>query len=470
MMPGSANYGSYTPPGSFVGQSMYPQTFNGRPPMSMMNSMKMAPTNMMMQSMPPMMPSMNMMPSMRPPMSYGGMPMGMMPYGGMPAPAFEMEPEFMERVIEIPRINVEHNERLIEVPQPQVVDRIVEVPQVQEIVREVAGEVETRFINYEIPVLEYHEHVPPPREEVQVQYQDRYVEVPQIQEVVRVIPRIEVREIPIERIIQVPKKVIQEIEQPIFRPVPHLIEMPVEREIPIPRVQVQQVEVVKQISHPVDQVVDVAVPNPVPIYDLKPQTMMMQEREVPVPVPVPTEVERIVEVPRVEEKIIERTVEVPVPVPGPVETIEKTVEVPMTIPAPVHVVAQPVPVVQRVGIMTPPTPPAPRILPPVTTTAVAPTQYLPKQTTVLQQPMISTQLPVTTTVPRPATTTYAASQPYAQVMTSPLPMATQFVGAGTVTLSGNATPPMAPPQIAGVVQPTSARPAYAQAVGGYRLN
>lgn len=35
-------------------------------------------------------------------------------------------------------------------------------------------------------------------------------------------PRIEVREIPIERVIQVPKKVVQEVEQPVYRPVPHL--------------------------------------------------------------------------------------------------------------------------------------------------------------------------------------------------------------------------------------------------------
>merc|ERR1719269_291238 len=56
-------------------------------------------------------------------------------------PAFEMEPEFLERVTEIPRVNIEHRERLVEVPQPQVVDRIVEVPQVQEIIKETPGDI-----------------------------------------------------------------------------------------------------------------------------------------------------------------------------------------------------------------------------------------------------------------------------------------------------------------------------------------
>lgn len=67
-----------------------------------------------------------------------------------------------------------------------------------------------------------------------------------VQEVVRRIPRIEVREIPIERVIQVPKKVVQEIVQPVYRPVPHLVKQAVERTIPVPKVSMQQMEVVQQ--------------------------------------------------------------------------------------------------------------------------------------------------------------------------------------------------------------------------------
>lgn len=293
-----------------------------------------------------MMPSMNMMPMSGPPM--GSMGMGMMGGQGMyqddygmrniqqvvqappmmmekhffnnvmqpPAgPNFEMEPEFMERIVEIPRVNIDHRERLVEVPQPQVVDRIVEVPQIQEIIKEEPGEVFQIPMTREAPVIEFCQETLPPLEISQVQYQDRYVEVPQIQEVLRVIPRIEVREIPVERIIQVPKKIIQEIERPIFRPVPHLIQQAVERQIPVPRTQIQTLEVVKQIPMPIMQQVDVQVNYPMPVPMAMPQPMMMQQVPVPVPQPYAVEVEKRVEVPCVQTQIIEKIVEVPVAVP-----------------------------------------------------------------------------------------------------------------------------------------------------------
>ena len=72
----------------------------------------------------------------------------------------------------------------------------------------------------------------------------QHIEVPVVHEVVRRIPRITVHEIPIERVIQVPKKVVQEIEQPIYRPVPHLVHCEVEHEVPVPLVQTQTVEMV----------------------------------------------------------------------------------------------------------------------------------------------------------------------------------------------------------------------------------
>merc|ERR1719272_1296833 len=291
-------------------------------------------------------------------------------------PNFEMTPEFMERIVEIPRVNIDHRERLVEVPQPQVVDRIVEVPQIQEIIqiakgggggsefgtdidpatglpipgrsgfnsaagracasgidpatgrphfpgdgssaREQAirnGNLVEVPMTREAPVIEFCQETLPPLEISQVQYQDRYVEVPQIQEVLRVIPRIEVREIPVERIIQVPKKIIQEIERPIFRPVPHLIQQAVERQIPVPRTQIQTLEVVKQIPMPIMQQVDVQVNYPMPVPMAMPQPMMMQQVPVAVPQPYAVEVEKRVEVPCIQTQIIEKIVEVPVAVP-----------------------------------------------------------------------------------------------------------------------------------------------------------
>jgi hypothetical protein len=81
----------------------------------------------------------------------------------------------------------------------------------------------------------------------QIEYQDRYVEVPQVVEVVRRVPRVEVHEIPIERIIQEPKKKIEYIEQKTYSPVPRLVQQTVDRVIPVPVPQIETVEVVKQI-------------------------------------------------------------------------------------------------------------------------------------------------------------------------------------------------------------------------------
>lgn len=160
-------------------------------------------------------------------------------------PAFELEPDYYEQVTEVPKVSVEIVEKLVEVPEPQVVDRIIEVPQVQEVVTEIPGEVDVRLVTREVPKIEV-KQVERVVEVPEVHYQDRFVEVPMVQEVVRRVPRIEVREIPIERIIQVPKKVVQEIVQPVYRPVPHLVKQPVERTIPVPKVTMQQMEVVTQ--------------------------------------------------------------------------------------------------------------------------------------------------------------------------------------------------------------------------------
>lgn len=239
---------------------------------------------------------------------------------GPQGPAFEMEPEFLERIVEIPRIHTEHVERLVEVPQPQVVDRIVEVPMIQEIIKEEAplpGEQYIVPIEREAPVIEFIQETLPPLEIAHVEYQNRYVEVPQIQEVLRVIPRVQVKEIPIERIIQVPKKIIQEIERPVYRPVPHLVQQAVERQIPVARPQIQTLEVVRQVPYSVTQPVDVQVNYPMPVPVATPQPMSVTE--VPVPYPVETEriVERIVEKPVIQTQIVEKRVEVPVAVPVP---------------------------------------------------------------------------------------------------------------------------------------------------------
>jgi len=149
-------------------------------------------------------------------------------------PAYQkVEAEIVERIKEIPKVHVETVQKIVEITQPQVVERLVQVPQVQEIETEIPGPVEVRKITREVPKLEVRK-VERVVEVPQIQYTDRYVDVPQVHEIVRRIPRVEVREIPIERIIAVPKKIVQEIEKPVYRPAPHLVKKPVERTIPIP--------------------------------------------------------------------------------------------------------------------------------------------------------------------------------------------------------------------------------------------
>eukprot|EP00438_Fugacium_kawagutii_P002900 Skav230067 [mRNA] locus=scaffold2569:26355:33808:+ [translate_table: standard] len=46
----------------------------------------------------------------------------------------DLEPEYVERIVEVPRVRVDHVEKVIEVPEIQMVDRIIEVPQVQDVV------------------------------------------------------------------------------------------------------------------------------------------------------------------------------------------------------------------------------------------------------------------------------------------------------------------------------------------------
>jgi len=155
----------------------------------------------------------------------------------------------------VPEVHVEMHERLVEVPEPHIVDRIIEVPVIQEVISEIpAGmpggpKLEIRLTTREVPKIEIVQ-VDKIEEVPEVEFIDRIVEIPIKKEVIRRVPRIIVHEIPIERIIQVPKKVIHEIEQPVYRPVPHLMRQPVHRDVCAPKMtQTQTMEVVRQHNH-----------------------------------------------------------------------------------------------------------------------------------------------------------------------------------------------------------------------------
>lgn len=210
-----------------------------------------------------------------------------------PAENVTLEPEYVERVVEVPKYKEEWVERLVEVPEPMVVDRVVEVPQIQEVIKETPGPVEVELFTREVPRVHVRQ-VERVVEVPQVTYKDRFIEVPVVHEVVRRIPRIQVHEIPIERVIQVPKKVVQEIEQPVYRPVPHLVNCEVEQEIPVPRVQLQTMETVNVRGHNEEY-------HPPEIHVVKEVQKEIQVVEKPVIQPVIQEV--------IVEKIIERPIE-----------------------------------------------------------------------------------------------------------------------------------------------------------------
>jgi hypothetical protein len=261
--------------------------------------------------------------------------------------------EVVERIKEVPKIEVQVVEKIVEVPQIQYVDRYVDKVETREVERYVP-KIEIVEVPREVPKIEY-EIVEKIVEVPQIQYIDRVVEVPQKREVVKHVPKVEIVEVPVKREIKVPKpekKIVEEIQEVT---VPEIIEVPVEKEIkvnvPVPKIQ----RIERPIPGPVN-IVDVEVEVKVPKHVQVPQYIDVPVprdvvKEVPVPrqvpkykdVEVPVEVEQIITVP------IERKVPVPRTVYKHVEEI-KRVEVPyeVTIPEEVEEIVEIVQQVQPV--------------------------------------------------------------------------------------------------------------------------
>jgi len=149
---------------------------------------------------------------------------------------------------------------------------------------------------------------------------DKIIEVPQTQEIVKHVPKVEVVDVPVQRVVHVPKVEVQTVEQVRHVPVPEVIDVEVEvvTHVPVPVPQIQTVE--RQIPVPeyIDQEVDVPVP-------------AVQHIEVPVDVPVDQIIHR--EVPRIVE--VPKFIDVPVPVE--VEQVEYVHrQVPMPGPPPMQ--------------------------------------------------------------------------------------------------------------------------------------
>jgi hypothetical protein len=226
--------------------------------------------------------------------------------------------EVIERVREVPKVEVQVVEKIVEIPQIQYVDKYVDKVETREIERYVPKieivEVPREVPKIDIQVVEKIVEVP------QIQYIDRIVEVPQVKEVIRHVPKIEIVDVPIKREVRVPKIEVRQVEEIKEVFIPEIIEVPVEKEVrvnvPVPQIQ--------RIERP--------VPGPVNFVDVEVEVRVPKQVQVPhyIDVPVPREVIKEVPVPRQVPKY--KDVEVPVEVEQIVTVpIERKVPVPRTV-------------------------------------------------------------------------------------------------------------------------------------------
>ena len=226
--------------------------------------------------------------------------------------------EVIERIREVPRVEVQVVEKIIEIPQIQYVDKYVDKVETREIERYVPKieivEVPREVPKIDIQVVEKIVEVP------QIQYIDKIVEVPQVKEVIRHVPKIEIVDVPIKREVRVPKIEVRQVEEIKEVLIPEIIEIPVEKEVrvnvPVPQIQ--------RIERP--------VPGPVNFVDVEVEVRVPKQVQVPhyIDVPVPREVIKEVPVPRQVPRY--KDVEVPVEVEQIVTIpIERKVPVPRTV-------------------------------------------------------------------------------------------------------------------------------------------
>jgi len=181
-----------------------------------------------------------------------------------------------------------YDDRIIETKMVQTNDKVIEVPQTVEVPK-VVYNVEVKETTREVPRPEV-KYVDRIIEVPQVTNIDRVVEVPTVQEVTRHVPKVEIVDVPVTKVVYVPKIEIQTVEQVRYVPVYQVIDVPVEHEVLVAK----EVPYVQTVERPVptEEVVDVDVPVYVPQYVPVPEYVDVPQyvdvvREVPNPVPIP---------------------------------------------------------------------------------------------------------------------------------------------------------------------------------------
>lgn len=153
----------------------------------------------------------------------------------------------IEKVIEVPQVIVKETEKYV--TKPEIIERIIEVPKKEYIKKTYTGPTQVRYEEeiIEVPQIVYEERVI--RVPGKRQVQERLIEVPKVSWVERVEydDYVEYREVPVDKIVEVP-----EIEYRV-REVEHLVpqtfvqEYFVDRYREVPVTQVQEVERIERV-------------------------------------------------------------------------------------------------------------------------------------------------------------------------------------------------------------------------------
>jgi len=188
----------------------------------------------------------------------------------------------IEKVVEVPQTIVKEHTRMV--PKPEIIERIIEVPKMGYNVRQQTRAASTRP-EYVENIQEVHrgvitetrqQHVP------KTEWQERLIEIPKLEhrEIIEYEDRIEYREVPVDKIIEVPEIEYRIIPVERFVPQNYVQEYFVDRYTEVPVQQLQEVERYEYVPvvNPVPNYKAVGIPVPAPVPTSFP---------VPVPVPVP---------------------------------------------------------------------------------------------------------------------------------------------------------------------------------------
>jgi len=159
-----------------------------------------------------------------------------------PEVANSMKQQYVvERTVQVPVNVIKEVEK--QVPKPEIIERVVEVPKVQLVEKQIPGPPQVRYEEeiIEVPQVVLEEtivHVP------KCEFRERLVEVPRIEFVERLEyeDTVEYREVPVDKIVEVPQieYIVKEVEHAV--PQTYIQEYHVDKQEKVPLVQHQEVE------------------------------------------------------------------------------------------------------------------------------------------------------------------------------------------------------------------------------------